>query len=67
MLIIPKKGGITIKKINPRLEEIKKQKSEIKKEMKECYNLERLFELDEAYDILDKDEREILNNIGVKT
>jgi len=65
MLIIPKKGGITIKKINPRLEEIKKQKSEIKKEMKECYNLERLFELDEAYDILDKDEREILDNLGV--
>lgn len=59
MLIIPKKGGITIKNINPRLEEIKKQKSEIKKEMKECYNLERLFELDEAYALLDKDEREI--------
>lgn len=67
MLIIPKKGGITIKKINPRLEEIKKQKSEIKKEMKECYNLERLFELDEAYNILDQDEKEILNNLGVKT
>lgn len=67
MLIIPKKGGITIKKINPRLEEIKKQKSEIKKEMKECYNMERLFQLDEAYNILDQDEKEILDNLGVET
>ena len=52
---------------NQKLQAIKRQKAEIKKEMKECYNMERLFQLDEAYNILDKDEKEILNNLGVET
>ena len=50
---------------NQKLQAIKRQKAEIKKEMKECYNMERLFQLDEAYNILDQDEREILDNTGV--
>ena len=52
---------------NQKLQAIKRQKAEIKKEMKECYNMERLFQLDEAYNILDKDEKELLHNLGVET
>ena len=52
---------------NQKLQAIKRQKAEIKKEMKECYDMRRLFQLDEAYNILDEDEKQILNNLGVET
>lgn len=52
---------------NEKLQAIKVQKAQLKKEMRECYDMHRLFQLDEAYNILDQDEKEILNNLGVDT
>lgn len=50
---------------NQTLTAIKKQKAEIKKEMRDCYNMERLFELDKQYSILCEEETEILNRSDI--
>ena len=52
---------------NEKLRAIQKEKAELKKEMKSCYDIGQLIQMDMAYNILDDEETEILNRMGVKT